>query len=127
MVFTTDKNEPYRGETIKFIVPKSWSGKNVILMPYLNQSTEKVSTNLSVEASIKDTQKCDCICEERVRAFMRMLRVGEGKYNIDKAVAKLIFNKKTNSQGLCAKYVRIAIEAGGLSTEKKQTLLRTKL
>lgn len=40
-VFTTDKNEPYRGETIKFIVPKSWSGKNVILMPYLNQSTEK--------------------------------------------------------------------------------------
>ncbi|MCP9610874.1 glycoside hydrolase family 24 protein [Coprobacter tertius] len=77
-VFTTDKNEPYRGETIKFKVPKSWSGKNVILMPYLNQSTEKVSISLSVETSIKDTQKCDCICEERVRAFMRMLRVGEG-------------------------------------------------
>lgn len=39
------------------------------------------------------------------------------KYNVDEAVSKLNGNVASKSLGKCAKYVRIAIEAGGLSTE----------
>jgi hypothetical protein len=37
-------------------------------------------------------------------------------YNIEKAVSKLMERVRPGSLGACAKYVRIAIEAGGLST-----------
>ncbi|WP_336689656.1 MULTISPECIES: hypothetical protein [unclassified Chryseobacterium] len=39
------------------------------------------------------------------------------EYSINKAVAKLNANVESKSLSKCAKYVRIAIEAGGLSTE----------
>lgn len=37
-------------------------------------------------------------------------------YDIDAAIAHLIANSKATSQGACARFVRQAIEAGGLST-----------
>jgi hypothetical protein len=40
-----------------------------------------------------------------------------GAFNISKAVAALDKNAEPRSIGYCAKYVRITIEAGGLSTE----------
>ena len=40
----------------------------------------------------------------------------ENKWNISKAVAYLTKNAHIKSIGKCAKYVRTAIEAGGLST-----------
>lgn len=36
-------------EDIKFTVPESWKGKNILVMPYMNQSTEKTAANLKVE------------------------------------------------------------------------------
>lgn len=36
-------------EDIKFTVPESWKGKNILVMPYMNQSVEKTAANLKVE------------------------------------------------------------------------------
>ncbi|WP_312903043.1 glycoside hydrolase family 24 protein [Chryseobacterium taichungense] len=43
-------------------------------------------------------------------------QITKKKYDIDKAVAKINSNVEPKSISACAKYVRIAIEAGGLST-----------
>ncbi len=40
----------------------------------------------------------------------------DNNYNIDKAVNALDNNALSSSSGYCAKYVRIAMEAGGLNT-----------
>lgn len=40
----------------------------------------------------------------------------DGKWNIDRAISWINSNSLNNSVGSCAKYVRMAIEAGGMST-----------
>lgn len=46
-----EHNNPFQGETIRFNVPHAWVEKSVLLMPYMNQSTEKISVKTNISPS----------------------------------------------------------------------------
>lgn len=52
-ILVDEYNNLYLGETIRVTVPEAWAGKNVTLMPYMNQSSEKTSTKINI-ASLEE-------------------------------------------------------------------------
>jgi len=61
-LFIYENKEPFRGESIKFVVPKLWDGKRVLLMPYMHQSTEGTAIELAITNS--ENTKCSKCTED---------------------------------------------------------------
>lgn len=71
----------------------------------------------TIEGYAKKNEKClkieKCNCGNNLKNSTNTQKDG---YDIEKAVSKLNANALSGSKGECAKYVRWAVEAGGLST-----------
>jgi hypothetical protein len=47
-VFVDENGDPYRGDIIEVCVPEEWMGEEVIVMPYLHSSTERIAVRVEV-------------------------------------------------------------------------------
>lgn len=95
-VFTDNKGIPFVGEAITFMIPESWGGQSVLLMPYLRTSTENISVNISVKGKNENqTKVTECFCGKKhidLRNEMNFRCQGSGNYNCKLVCDSIVHN-----------------------------------
>lgn len=107
-VFTYNKGIPFVGEAITFMIPESWGGQSVLLMPYLRTSTENISVNISVkDKNENQTKATECFCGKEhidLRNRIQWRTQFDSRWGDEKA-----------QNVACLKTCKLILESAGLS------------